>query len=454
MPVDPNVFNNIKNYQDYANAQQDFDLRKAVAQQQLQSGGIDAATKQNILATQLLSAATDQPSYDAAKAKLAQVGIDSSQFAPDFATGAQQVSQARLAQSPLGTLFGAQQKIISNNIAGTAAMGSTTGAAQSGFLQPVPSIGPNGQITITPQVVQSPQAAVSQLPNNVPAAPGQLPRGVDTPTQTPAVGVSAAPASLDGVLAASQTPAAPIASFSPPAQQAGETISAYNQRVQQAFEQYKASPAYLTASGAASATGKAEADANVDAIKSDQINQRLQPNFQALRNINDQLPDNAYGIPPSVKEWLSSANPLGDQQWANAGGLWKAVNEQQVLSALGQLVAGGQIRSNKQIASMLQTGNFVPENIPADGRMLLINTLANESKNQAVSAGNIAAQLNGGQIQPYQPTVPATGVVHASTMSPSAAQNLPMWAPNNPALAAAPSGTQFLGSDGNLRTKN
>lgn len=415
MAIDPNVFNNIKQFADYNRADQAFQLQKATQEQALQSGGIDAASKANVYATQVLSAATatgDQGAYDQAKQTLQQNGVDTSTWAPDVATGAQQAQAARLAQSPYGTIFNAQQKVIANNIAGAGVMGTTNNS----FTQPVPSLNPvNGQISITPQIAQQAPAQASSAPapqgqtpsaamvgNNAVMAPADKAAATqDVFNPTPA-----APVNLPG---ASDQRAAPVQApnFSFRAQVPGETLAAYKDAQQQAFEQYKASPQYLQTAAIAGDTGKAISDANVNAIKSDESAKRLQPNFDNLRSVNNDVPDNSYGIPASIKAYASSTGITGDGgKAAEALDQWKMVNEQQTLTALGQLVSGGQIKSNRQIVKMLETGNFVPENLQPAERLKLIDVLENESKNQATSAGNIAARLQGGEAQPYVSTSP------------------------------------------------
>lgn len=443
MPIDPSVFQNLHTFQDYDRANQEFLARKQAAQ-------IENASKSNIYATQVLSAATatgDQNQYDNARRTLAGNGIDVSIWAPDVQTGAQQAQAARLAQSPLGSLLNAGLKAESNGIAATQAMGSVTSGQQLDPLSQslMGGLGLNMVKGATPQPATQParspvvnqvqagtpagnQAINDLYGDNQPPPPSVMPSAAPVPSQPVTLTQNGAPVNDNPPPQASASVASQaIPKFSPRPQRPDETNQAYSSAIQRDFEDYKADPNYLAAAARASELGKAEGTATENAIKSEETAGRLQPNFQALRNINNDVPDSTWGIPAEAKAWGSQANPFGDHKSAQAFDAWKMVNEQQTLNALGQLVAGGQIRSNRQIVKMLETGNFVPSGLAAPERLMLINTLENESKNQAISAGNIASRLNGGQAQPYVQTI-APGSTGA---------------PNTPKL-----GTTMQGTDG------
>ncbi len=406
--LDPSILGQVQNFNTVNKADKQAQLVNQAAQ-------IDNASKANIYKTQVLSAAVasgDPRVINSSLQGLNGMGIDTSDVPTDPDKLAAYVQAGRLAQSPLGSLLNAQLKDQSNQIQAAGTMGS---ANQSQFpsllnngavakiataMTGVPVSGtPTGLTLGNPtQVAQMPPQQIAQQPITQQSAIDEPANMGNNPPEPPI-----------------QTPAqTTIPKFSPPPQQAGETNTAYNQRVNNAFESYKADPNYLAAAAAASQAGKDNATTKLEAIRSDQTNQKLQPNFDALRAINNQVPDNKYGVPYQLKEYLSAANPLSDSEWASAAAAWKAVNEQQVLNSLAQLTAGGQIRPSRQIAKMLETGNFVPEEIPPDARLALINTLASESKNSAISAGNINAQLNGGQTQPYVQTMPSTGIPASS----------------------------------------
>lgn len=428
MPLNTDIYSQLKTFPDYQRADQAFQLQRATQLQALQTGGIDAASKSNILGTQLVSAATDQTSYDAAKQRAATLGIDMSNWAPDYATGAQQAQQARLAQSPLGSLISAGSKLTANDLSAVQTYGSMEAAMKAGYKPEgvnLPGFGISGTSPAASPAPAPPAPSAAPAPMNAPLPTGQpdnvpakyppTPQGA-AGAVTDVFGSSPAPAPLKPIPA--QLPAS-SAKFNPPAQNAGESITAYNQRVQQAFEAYKSDPSYVASQSAATETGKNIATANMEAIRSSETANRLKPNFDALRAVNNDVPDGTWGISPEVKAWASAANPYGDHKASAAMAAWNMVNEQQVLNALGQLVSGGQIKSNRQIAKMLETGNFVPADIDANDRLTLINTLEKESANQATSAGNISSRLQGGATQPYVPTMPQGGVGQSAAPAPA-----------------------------------
>lgn len=394
--VNTNLFNQQTSLLDASKLQQDFMLKK-------QAATLANATAANALKYQTIAAGAQSGAQGlaVAKAKLADLGIDASEYSDDPTVAAAQSLQAQKAASPYGTLFNAQQKVIGNNVAAAGVFGDVNNP----YAQPTPVIpgeptqppAPRPATAPTPAPVASPANNNMTVGDNAP-----IPANMGNTQPEPPVVINGTPAgnmpapSVAAPAAASQPP---IVNMQLPIRNPNETQAAYEAR-----------PDVIYAKTVAPELAKAGVKAATEAATSQETNNRLQPNFQALRDINNQVPDNAYGIPPSVKEWLSSANPFGDHEWAKAGGLWDTVNEQQVLNALQQLVAGGQIRSNRQIAKMLETGNFVPENIPSEGRLLLINTIAAESQNLATSSANVAAKINGGVVQPYVQTVPSTGV--------------------------------------------
>lgn len=94
MPLDTSVFDKIKTFQDYNQAQQDFDMRKALAAQQLQGGdtqnrlqNFQLAAGMRTTAINALSNSTDQPSYEANLSSLIPLGIDPKAFPAQFDPG-------------------------------------------------------------------------------------------------------------------------------------------------------------------------------------------------------------------------------------------------------------------------------------------------------------------------------------------------------------------------------
>lgn len=401
MPIDASVFDKIRNYSDYAQAEQDFQMRKLAAAQQLQSGGIDAASKANIYKTQLLSgaAAGGQEAYDKARTTLQTQGIDTSEFAPDVGTAGQQLQAARLAQSPLGALLNAGLKAESNTTSATAAMGNKNEAAS---LTPLSAalLG-NGipGLTISPQGV-NPRSITPAQARALPAS-GIMPNGQPDNVVIPA-GASAppAPATLDTLVNSAPAPApamAPSPKFTPPAKDPSETLAAYNARVQQAFEAYKSDPAYVMQQKKAEKSGEIAATNAEGALQAGQMTQRLNQNLDALEKLIPDLPTSDYAD-PSYKAWFDKRNPLSSKTTSTAFSQFQEINQQQMINGLSELVKSGQIRGNQFIEKIISRGYMINPDDPKSAQLADIKNLKAELANINSSAQNIA----GGNAS-YQP---------------------------------------------------
>lgn len=96
-------------------------------QASLVSAGTDLASKQNVLATQMLSAAAgtgDQNVWNATLNHVKAAGISTDAIPTDVKQGADWAQAARLAQSPLGTLLNTTTKLDSNSNQATIAAGN------------------------------------------------------------------------------------------------------------------------------------------------------------------------------------------------------------------------------------------------------------------------------------------------------------------------------------------
>lgn len=408
MAFDANPFANLKTFADYQKADQAFQLQKAAQQQALQSGGIDAASKSNIYATQVLSGAVagGQPAYDQAKQGLNQMGIDTSNWAPDVETGAQQAQAARLAQSPLGSLLNAGLKGEANNIAATQAMGSVTGGQQ---------LDPLSQSLMGKIGLGAAQASQPPIQSNVVPAPKTA---MTAPQQSAALSdiYSAPPEATTNVMpnATANTPASSIPRFNPPAQQQGETNQAYNQRVQTAFEAYKADPNYVQANAAAAASGKDQAEANKAAIGAganyDQVVQTIN-GIKDLVNSPAGLPQDRGFIPASTQAKLSQniggttlGNVLGiaPQAQADNENAFTKLNEAQTIGAIKELASTGQIRMTRTLENILNRGYLIEPGASSASKSQQANLILAELNNSKIAAQNVNSGLNGGQATPLQ----------------------------------------------------
>ncbi len=396
--MDPqDFFSGFKTKVDYDRAQQEFNARQSLANQQIQSGAIDAQSKKNVFATQVLSAAAasgDQASYDKGKAYLQQNGIDVSNWAPDVQTGAQQAQAARLAQSPLGSLLNTATKMDSNNLTAAGLSGQlpndpngivTSVLRGAGLAQPTPqaSLGDNSPASIAAQIKPMINGQLpANLPTNVPQAPAPMPGMV-------------APEVVSAVQNAGR--------FSPPKQNPGETVAAYKNRVDTAFNAFKEDPNTIAAQEQAKAKattlGKDQGDATKEAVGSQEGYNQVVQNLEAIKNLAPNVPQERYGIPASAKTWFSQN--FGDQTTANNAKTFGTINESQGINAIKALAATGQLRMNQRMEAMINRGYLVDPNASPQEKINQANAIEAELKNAMINAQNVNANLNGGQTQDY-----------------------------------------------------
>lgn len=463
MAIDANVFQNIHTYADYQKADQDFQLRKVLAQQQLQSGGIDAQSKSNVYATQILSAATatgDQNAYDNARRTLANNGIDVSIWAPDVQSGAQQAQAARLAQSPLGSLLSAGTKIDANNIAAASVTGQLDGgnkfglpatgisallggnmnsmlpkliqAESSGNPNAVSPAGAQGIAQIMPATAADPGYGVQPLQGMQNGNPATAPvveqerfandylnamqakNGGNQ--QLAAASYNAGPGRVDAALrqlpTETQNYVQKVAPFVPRPQGANETLPAYKQAIQQDFEAWKTNPDVMAVQKQAEASGSESGKLNVQnsesAKKADELTKRLEMNLNSMLKLNPDVPSSGF-LPGSVSTYFSQAtgahpsladNGIGDNGTAaKAANQWDQINNQQILSEIQQFIASG--GANTRIN---QTLDKIVQAASGIDRNDLPASREAQIKNALaeIQNKNVSAQNIAGGNQPYQ----------------------------------------------------
>lgn len=415
--MDTNPFANLHSYGEYANAYR-------AANQTAAAQDLDMANKSNIYATQVLSAATgtgNQDIYNTALQHLNDRGIDITGWAPDVQTAAQQTQAARLAQSPIGALFNAGSKMDANANSVALAGGVLPAGGGNGIVNNllktgaltggVPVTLPSAQATSSPNgSFQTALANPTLDPNAAPVAPAAV-----KPNPAQLAAANTTDAMFGG---ASQTPtvATPAASFQPPPKDPNETMAAYNARVNQAFEQYKADPAYTAKVAAATDQAKEGVKLKTGAEASQEIFDKLNQNLDALSALNPKVPTQGLILSPEAQGRISAGfatDGLGSGQDADAISQWDQINHQQILNGLQQLVQSGAIRSNKTIAEMLKTGAGIPASGgTVAGRQTMIDNLRAELKNAATAAQNQSAVVNGGATQDYQ-SLPQSNVTSA-----------------------------------------
>lgn len=445
MPLDTNVFDKIKTFQDYQRADQDFQMRKQLAAQQLQSGGIDAASKANIYKTQLLSAAAagGQAAYDKARQTLQQSGIDASEYASDVNTATNQLNTARLAQSPLGSLLNAGAKLTQNDLQAVQTYGSMDNAVKAGYKPEGLALPNMGSYSApSPNPPPSPSVATSLQPTPQ-ITPKVAPSGNNTQLQ--ATGSNALPNGQPDTAATiypAPTPApvpapTPLPKFNPPTQNPGESIAAYNARAQHEFEVYKLNNSAAIKQGEAKAgsLGKAQGDAVKDATSAganyDQVVQTI-GNIKDLVNSPAGLPQDRYGIPASWK--AKASQNFGDTAIGNALGIapqaqadnenaFNKLNESQTIGAIKELASTGQIRMTRTLENILNRGYLVEPGASDASKKQQADVILGELNNSRIAAQNINASLNGGQQQPYVSPLASSPANVQPAINPSDAVN-------------------------------
>lgn len=304
----------------------DLQVQNALENQKITAGNTANESAANILATQVLSAASstgNQDLYDSAKQHLAAAGHDISSWAPDVTTGAQQAQAARLAQSPLGSLLNAQTKMTANDTQAVATYGSMDSAIKAGYKpEGIPGLG--GYTGAMGGAVVPPVVATAAAPKAAAATPAALASATagispDNPGMTLPTGGAATPASAlpDAEQSAQpsgaqQQMAAVNTAFTNAKQRALESAGPepvqgtqsqaafdslhgqWQQKIQQAIEN---DPELMRAKEAAKATGNVQGTTAGDAQKAFNV---ILSNIPAVVNRTNQIikyaPDASHGL--------------------------------------------------------------------------------------------------------------------------------------------------------------
>lgn len=412
--LDTGVFDRQKSLIDQTRLQDDFNLKKAAALQSLASGGIDAQSKANIFKTQLLSgaAAGGQQAYDTARANLAANGIDTSEFAPDVATASGQLSAARQAQSPLGTLLNAGLKAEGNLNSATTAMGGTAGAAAIDPLSAAiaksftNTIAPGSAPAAAPAQASAPLTAagdsapiITQAPDQgsvqIPAKPVANNIPIDSTAPVIAIGQPGAPISTP------QPAAGAIPAFVPPAYDPTLTQAANQAKIENARKDYETNnmPAIEAAKAKATGTGKNQADASKSTIESNQNYAQVVQTLDAIKSMATDLPQEENFVGPGSRAFLNQN--LGDGNMAAKYSKFKNLNEAQTIGIIKELTsAGGGLRMTRTLENIINRGYLIDPTLNPQGKIDAANAIQTELRNAAVAANNTNAQMNGGQELP------------------------------------------------------
>lgn len=434
------IVDKIQSIGQYQRGMLDSQDKRAADAQALEGSQLDALSKKNIYATQVLSGAAatgDQNAYDTAKQHLANNGIDISGWAPDIKTGAVQANAARQAQytqNPLMQALGVATKMDSN---------AATAAGTNGT-----TVVPNA---ISNQVLHGGNlaTAANNAPQwNNPDSAQQPP--VMQPTAQPSNNVypaEAAAAKLDNMPQSApqqQTPqkagyygtietnyVGPDGKFAPPAPVPGMNPASNSREQEKAFAIYKETPQAVRQNAAAAATGKDQAEADKAAISSKANYDQVVQTIDGIKALNDSptgLPQQRYGVPASGGAWLSQnlggtavGNAIGvpPQAVADNANAFTKLNESQTIGAIKELAATGQIRMTRTLENILNKGYLIDPNSSPASKDQQAEIIKTELENSKIAAQNVSAGLKGAPSAPYQPMPTANNV----TVNPS---NIPM----------------------------
>lgn len=440
MGFDASALSRLQNFSDYQRADQEFQLKKLAATQQLQTGSVDAISKTAMLGAQLQAqgAATgDQASYDAAKQKAAALGIDSSGWAADPVTGAKQAQTTIQSFSPLGSLLNAGLKAEGNLGTSTSAMGSTAAGAQAAPLSAAivnrlsPMLG--GGQPVNPAQITPIQARM--IPANG-MTPAGTPDNAAPPVSAQAMNLQSpqgveplSGGDINTIVNAASAPAR----FSPPAQQQGETIAAYNARVQQAFEAYKTDPNFVASQeqikAKAAALGKEQGEARKDAVNSAADYGQVQQTIQGIKDLANSdvgLPEDRFMIPASG--YAAASQNFGNQKIADNYNAFNKLNEAQTIGAIRELANTGQIKMTRTLENILNRGYLVEPGASKTSKVQQADVVLKELENSKIAAQNVDAQLNGGQTQKFVAPLkspPPAGATLYGTSSGKAVYKMP-----------------------------
>lgn len=390
----------------------------------LAATNIDTETKKNIYATQVMSAAAStgsQDAYNQGLAHLQQNGIDTSNWARDVQTGAQQAQAGRLAQSPLGALLNAGTRMDANGLKAAEVAGSVGGAqemfpgqsannvnglmnglrlqnqGQARTAPPSPQATPNiqsssGSVSPALNALSDPiQQRYSEL------RAGAIQHGMDP---------SSYPETLDPKMrekfirehndALKEQTGNVGNGFVPPAPVPGDTAAMTKQKNEIAFEAWKANPVNVAEAEKAKAMGAAAGEEGkmLDIMKSGLPT--MLGRFQSMR---EAAPNASYGLGVNnLGEGLYSSfanSQLGDIKTANANAELKQKASQNILGELGPQLAQAGVRGNKFLESIAAQASGIDLSSRPETKVNLINGLEDTYIKNLKSVAN-QVRLKGG----------------------------------------------------------
>jgi hypothetical protein len=411
-------------------------LRDDQVQNTLENQGIQAknianqqaASMYGIQALTGAAATGNQDLWNAAKQHVAALGMDTSGLADDVQTGGQQVEAIRQAQYNSNPMVAALGLGIKAQQAAATAAGVNGTMAPTGPINPVtggplnlsgaiPGVAAGAaqppQATPTPQPTATQVTPTSALPqvDASPRNPGMaLPATQGTPQAAPATTPAAAtPSTVDpDILSAARMRAInQIGPLTPNANP--KTQMEWNTQINDLVNKDPAvMAAQAQASSAGSETGKEQALDAEDALKVQNLKDRLAKNLTALSSLNASTPE---GPAAGLKAGLSKlAGDLGVTNGTASTGYdqWNQIDSQQVLSEAQTFAAAnpGSKISQQLLKIAQQVASIDPNSLRATRQAEINNSLA-ELNNKAITTQNLSAAHTGQPQQPYQ-NIPVT----------------------------------------------
>lgn len=403
---DLSIFDKLKTFDDYNKINDQFQLQKAAAQQQLGTGALDQQGKQIGLVGQIVGNSTDQASYDKTRALASQSGLDTS-FLPDTYSP-ELVQRLRFSgASPTSQLTA----MIAANGQNLKAGLSTNNVGQYGF-NPIQISGqsPTQVNTMTPSAVMGGTPIVPASTSTVPANGNNGPVAIAPSGSDPSAALALetlAPNTLP------DAPASAIPQFR--AQKPGETTAGY-QAAQKAFENNNADIIANLKANAAQ-TGKTDSLNTEAASKAQELTERLRKNLMAMQQLNPDVPSNGLVMTADnqthLSQGLNNGHPIlnalfGDNgKGATAANQWDQINNQQIISEIQQFIASGgaNVRVNQTLDKMIRAASGINKGDSADSRAKQINNALAEIENKNISIQNVASGGN----TPYKDIPVGTG---------------------------------------------
>lgn len=357
---------------------------QAAKGQALQTGAIDQASKANIYATQVISAASstgNQQLYDSAKAHLAQMGLDPSPWAPDVGTGAQQAQAARLAQSPLGALINGATKMDANQIAANSAAGKATpnpNALAASLMRPaIDSVVPGAGGLYTPP---TPAGGARTLPPPLPADATPNPAAAQgQPVVDPGAQVGGLPLQVAPSAEVVDAYGSTATKFVTPPDDPTKTQAANEQMKRQAFDAWKENAKVKATAKASESAGGVTGTEAGEALK---LYNKMSASLGMISDRFDKMraatndASNGFAEMTGVGPAMANAGMFpGAQKTADANALLDQAGSQQILGELGPMLAQSGARANKFLETISAAASGYNKAAPPATKQLIINGL-------------------------------------------------------------------------------